>query len=89
MVYFKFYFMAFLFGLIIDIRLIILISTNAIYKLIFKWCGYKFRGIVIYNEYKEEIKIYLKFKGRVLDDFLKLYNHAYLDEVRLEEKNKG
>ena len=25
----------------------------------------------------------------VLDDFLKLYNHAYLDEVRLEEKNKG
>ena len=33
--------------------------------------------------------MYRKFKGRVLDDFLKLYNHTYLDEVRLEEKNMG
>ena len=81
--------MAFLSGLFIDTILKILKSITAIYKLIFKWCGYELRGIVIYNEYKEEIKIYRKFKGRVLDDFLKLYNHAYLDEVRLEEKNKG
>ena len=57
--------------------------------MIFKRCGYKFRGNVIYNEYKEETKMYRKFKGRVLDDFLKLYNHAYLDEVSLEDKNKG
>ena len=78
-----------MFANLIDLILKILKSSNAIYKLIFKWCGWEFKGIVIYNEYKEEIIIYHKFKGRVSDDFLKLYNHTYLDEVRLEEKNKG